>query len=131
MAGMSDYLELKLVNWLRGTAMGASPSGLYVALFNGDPTDTAIAATEVTTTIRAAGRVAATFGAPNASNVIANSAIIDFGAAAGAATISHMAVFDAAAGGNMMWSWPVSGGGAAFATLPVSFAIGTCSFIPD
>lgn len=100
MAGFSDYLEDAILNWLRGSAMPSAPAAVYVGLYSAAPTD-AGGGTEVTTTIRAAGRVAATFGAPS-GGVIANTGIVDFGDADGGATVTHFGIFDAASAGNLL-----------------------------
>lgn len=108
MAGKSNYLEDKILNWLKGTSMGTSPAGLYVRLFTADPTDAGSTANECTTTIRAGGGVAATFGSittASGANTMANTGTVDFGTAAGAVTgVSHFGIFDAATGGNMLYS---------------------------
>lgn len=112
MAGFSTYLQDKLLNWIKGTAFGTAPTSVYVALFSADPTDAGTLTNEVTTTIRVAGRVAATFGTvtSGATSSIANSADVDFGTAAGGATVTHFGVFDAASAGNMLGSGTISGG---------------------
>lgn len=107
MGGKSDYLELKVLNWIRGTAFGAAPGTVYVGLFVGDPTDNGAGGAEITTNI-AAARVAVTFGAP-VGNAISNSALVDFGAADGDADaegdpVTHFGIFDAAAAGNLLGS---------------------------
>ena len=123
MSGRSTYLGNSFLNVIRGTAYTA-PSAVYVALFNGDPTDAGTGGSEVTTTIRTAGRVAATFGAPSAK-AMSNSAAVSFGNAAGAATVTHYALFDAASAGNMLDSAPLTGGSMAVsANSAVSFAVG-------
>lgn len=128
MSGNSNYLGNAVLNWVRGTAMPTAPTSVYVALFNGDPTDAGSGGTEVTTTIRTAGRVAATFGAASAKSM-ANSAIVNFGNAVGGATITHFAVFDAASAGNMLGSNPLaSGAGAVAAGAPVAFAVGALTW---
>lgn len=128
MSGNSTYVANALLNWVRGTAMPAAPAAVYIALFNGDPTDAGTGGTEVTATLRTAGRVAATFGAPS-GKAIANTAIVDFGNAAGAATATHFAVFDAASAGNMLGSNPLSSGsGAISAGVAVNFAIGALTW---
>lgn len=109
MGGKSNYLEDKLLNWAKGSSMGSSPSGLYVRLFTADPTDAGSLTNEVTTTIRPGGGVAATFGSittASGGNTMANTAIVDFGNAAGAPSgpVTHFGVFDAATAGNMLWS---------------------------
>jgi hypothetical protein len=124
----SDYLENKILDHLRGTSYTA-PGGLYVALYSVAPTD-AGGGTEVTTTIRTAGRVAATFGAASGGS-ISNSALVDFGASAGSATIVAFAVFDAASAGNMLFYGPVTTSLAITAGINVSFAIGALTLTLD
>jgi hypothetical protein len=113
----SSYLDTAILTWIKGTNMPAAPAAVYVALYNGDPY---AAGTEVTTTIRGAGRVAATFGAIS-SLTISNSGLVDFGNAAGSATVSHFALFDAASSGNMIGGAAITGGAQSIAP---SFAIG-------
>jgi len=128
MAGFSDYLENKVLDHLRGTTYTA-PAGLYVALYSAAPTD-AGGGTEVTTTIRVAGRPAATFGAASAGSM-ANSALIDFGASAGTATVTHFALFDAASAGNMLAWAAVTTPLAITPGISVSFAIGALTVTLD
>ncbi len=125
MAGASTVLETRFINYLKGTAP-ATIAGLFVGLYNGDPTDAGTGGAEVTTTIRTAGRVTVALGTVSGSPANAsNSAIVDFGNAAGATTITHFAVFDAATGGNMLFSAPLTGGSQAIAQgNAVSFAVG-------
>ncbi len=129
MSGNSTYLAQAVLNWTRGTAMPTAPAALYVALFNGDPTDAGTGGTEVTTSVRTAGRVAATFGAPSGKSM-ANSAAVSFGNAANAVgSVTHFAVFDAASGGNMLGSNSLgSGAGAISAGAAVSFATGALTW---
>lgn len=132
MPGKSDYLENKVLNWAyKATTMGTAPAAVYVGLFNGDPLDTAAGGTEVTTTVRVAGRVAATFGSVSGGQV-ANSADVDFGNAAGAATMTHFATFDAASAGNMLHSGPLTGGTQGVLTgTPVKFTTGLLVITED
>lgn len=121
MAGFSTYLQNAILAWAKGTAMPTAPATVYVALFSADPTDAGTLTNEVTTTIRPAGRVAATFGAvstASGTSTIANSADVDFGTAAGGGTVTHFGLFDAATGGNMLGSTTVTGG-------PITVAAGT------
>ena len=103
---LSDYLANAVLNWLDGDAMPSAPIDVYVALFNGDPTASGLGGTEVTTTIRVAGRLPVTWGAVG-SRACSNSADIDFGLAAGAADVTHIALFDASSAGNMLMYSPV------------------------
>lgn len=128
MSGNSNYLANAVLAWVKGTAMPTAPTTVYVALFNGDPTDAGTGGTEVTTTIRAAGRVAVTYGTI-ASKSMSNSAIVNFGNSAGATTITHFGIFDAASAGNMLGSNSLSSGsGAVSAGAAVSFAIGALTW---
>lgn len=123
MANFSNYVEQWICNWIRGTSAPTAPTAVYVALFSSNPTD-AGNGTEVTTTIRTAGRVAATFGAPS-DGVISNTAVVDFGAAAGSASVTHFAIYDAASAGNLLMYNALSSGSGTVATgFTVSFAIG-------
>jgi hypothetical protein len=129
MSGDSTYFSQLQLNWLRGTQMPTPPTALYVALFNGDPTDAGTGGTEVTTSVRTAGRVAATYGAPSGKNMT-NSAAVSFGNSANAvASVTHFAVFDAATAGNMLGSNALqSGAGAIAAGSLVSYAAGALTW---
>lgn len=120
---MSTYLGNKVLGWMAGNAMPAAPGTVYAALYDGDPKSTG---TEVTDTIRAAGRVAITLStwATGTTNTMDNSADVDFGNAAGAvANLSHVAIFDAATGGNILFSHALTGG-------PFSVSAGTSVKFP-
>src|SRR5690349_18463331 len=98
---MSDYLEAAIAAWVNGTAMPTAPAARYISLHVGNPTDTGTGGTDVTTTIRAAGRVAATFS--RSGGVLTSNADVDFGDADGAVTgLSHFAIWDAATSGNCL-----------------------------
>lgn len=99
---LSNYLANLHLNWVKGTDMPNAPATVYVGLFNGDPTPTGLGGSDVTATVRTAGRVAVAFGAV-ANRVVMNNANVDFGAAAAGATITHAALYDAQTGGNMLY----------------------------
>jgi hypothetical protein len=109
----STYFSHKMLNWLRGTALGTAPTA-RVALFDGNPTS---GGTEVTATIRPAGRLPLAFGAPANDTVgrtISQDGEVDFGLADAPATISHLALYDEVSAGNLLTS------GAAAATRNVT-----------
>jgi hypothetical protein len=131
MSGHSTYLANAHLNWLKGTAMPTAPAALYVALFNGDPTDAGTGGTEVTTTIRTAGRVSVAPAGWSAisAKAITNTGVVDFGNAAGAATVTHFGVFDAVSAGNMLGSAALSSGsGSISAGTATNFAIGALTW---
>lgn len=129
MAGFSDYLEDKILNWIRGTAFGTAPTNVYVGLFSAAPND-AGGGTEVTTTIRVAGRVAATFGAPSGGSM-SNSSTVDFGTAAGGASVTHFGIFDASSSGNLLGWAAVTTPQTVSAGNTVSFASGALTISAD
>jgi len=107
MSNFSNYTEAAISNWLRGNASMAATGTRYIGLFNGSPTDTGSGGTEVTTTIRTAGRLAATFTSPS-DGVMQNSAEINFGASAGNTSVTHFGIFDASSAGNMLIWGPLT-----------------------
>lgn len=126
MSDLSTYLANEILDWIKGGAMPTAPAGIYVALYNGDPGDAGTAGTDVTTDVRAAGRVAVTFGSV-ASRAMSNSADVSFGASVSAVTVTHFGLWDASSAGNFI-------GGDALDTTriiaigdPVSFLIGDLS----
>lgn len=123
MSNLSTYTAEGLLNWLKGSAMPTAPTAVYIGLFSSDPTDANTGGTEVTTTIRVAGRLACTFGAI-ASKAMSNSAAIDFGNAAGGATVTHFAAFDAATVGNKLFSGALVTPRTVTTGDPVKFIIG-------
>lgn len=100
MSAMSNYLENALINaTLRGTAYTA-PATVYLALFTADPTE---AGTGTQVTGGAYARRAITFGAPS-DGAASNSAEVLFPVAtANWGTITHIGIFDALTGGNMLY----------------------------
>lgn len=102
---LSKYLGNKIVRWLAGQAMPTAPTALYAALFAGDPK---ASGTEVTSTIRSAGRVACTWSIPasnDTDNVLANSATVDFGSSeTDVPGVTHFALYDASTSGKRIGS---------------------------
>ncbi len=118
----SNYAETAICNWIRNNAAMPAQAQPYCALFSDDPGE-AGGGTEVTATIRPAGRVAITFDAP-ADGVMVNSAEVDFGAAAVGATVTHFAIFDAASDGNMLMYAELDAPRTIAAADPVKFPVG-------
>lgn len=121
---LSNYLANSVLAWLKGVNMPAAPAAVYVALFDGQPS---AGGTERSTTIRTAGRVAVPWSAITA-RAITNSAIVDFGAAVGAANLSWAALYDASAGGNLLSETPLDTARTVVANDPVSFPVGDIVF---
>lgn len=99
----SDYLEVKLLDWLFGKASFSPPDTYYVALYTSAPSDSG-GGTEVSGT--GYSRVAVANDAENwpatSGGVKANGETVDFGQAGSAwGTVTHFGLFDAASGGNL------------------------------
>lgn len=110
---LSAYFGNKIVRWLTGNAMPTPPTGLYIALFNGNPKTSG---TEVGAQVNAANpRQLITFAAvaAGAAHLLNSNVAVDFGNAANATTFTHVGLFDASAGGNLLASKIVSGGSTA------------------
>lgn len=117
MSKFSDYLEEKIIQTtLRGQAMPV-PSNIYIALYTGDPTDAANSANEVQAAAwpgyarqdaAQGGAIASGWTAPS-NGVSSNAKVITFPANNGASqiAISHLAIFDAQTGGNMLYHAPL------------------------
>jgi len=106
MSEMSDYLENALLNGtLRGTTYTA-PATVYVALFTSDPTD---AGTGTQVSGGSYARTAVTFNAPaGTGGSITNNANVQFPqATASWGVVTHIGIFDALTGGNMLYYTPL------------------------
>jgi hypothetical protein len=117
MSAFSNYLELKIAQWVtNAAAMGTAPTAIYIGLFNGDPGEAGTAGTEVTSTLRgSATRPAITLTAATDGSGIttlknaANFVFVE--EASGAASVSHFAIFTADTGTtNLLFKGEVNGG---------------------
>jgi hypothetical protein len=103
---LSTFLRNAQLDHWRGVTYPAPPANLYIALFSGDPLRAGTGGTEITTSVRTAGRVAIAssgwdpIAASGDALFIANTASIAFGNAVSSATVTHVGVFDASTGGN-------------------------------
>lgn len=105
MPGLSNYLENKVLDHTLGTTAYTKPTAVYAALFTTDPAETG-AGTEVSGGGYA--RKVATFNAA-ANGSTTNSAEVLFDVASASwGTLTHVALFDAVTGGNMLWSGALS-----------------------
>jgi hypothetical protein len=108
----SNGFETHVLKYVFTTDSVTRPTAWYVGLFTADPTDTGSGATEISG--NAYARVAATFTV--SGDTATTSAAVEFAAATGSwGTISHIGIFDASSGGNLI----------AHSALTASKAIGT------
>ena len=109
----SNSTETLVLNWLLTDGSATRPTAWYLALFTSNPDEDA-SGTEVSTVGTAYARQTAAFTV--SGNTASNSAAIEFPTAtASYGTVSHVGVFDASTGGNLL----------AYAALSTSKAIDT------
>lgn len=106
----SDHLENKILDHVLGVAEYVYAGGdRYLALFTADPTDANITANEVDTVVddTAYARQALTMGAAVAGvstsiTVAQTFAAVVYGSGAAAYDATHIGIYDAATGGNLL-----------------------------
>lgn len=109
----SNTAETLVLNWLLTAGSATRPTAWYLALFTSDPAEDA-SGTEVSTSGTAYARQTAAFTV--SGNTASNTSAIEFPTAtASYGTVSHVGVFDASTGGNLI----------AYAALSTSKAIDT------
>ena len=111
MAAMSDDLENKLINHIFRNTDYTRPANIYLALFTAAPSDSG-GGTEVSggSYARQAVATGASSGWDAASGgATANTGVVTFPTAtADWGTITHVGVFDASTGGNLMFHGALS-----------------------
>lgn len=109
----SNTYETHVLNYVFTTTSVTRPTAWYLALFTSNPAEDA-SGTEVTTTGTAYARQSATFTV--SGNTASNSAAIEFPTAtASYGTVTHVGVYTASSGGDLI----------AYAALSTSKAIDT------
>jgi hypothetical protein len=98
---VSNHLENKLLNHVFKNTAYTPPTSIYMALFTSDPGEDGTG-TEVTG--GAYARKAATFNTATSGSIITSSDITYDIATANWGTITHVALYDAVTGGNILVS---------------------------
>ena len=103
MAALSDYLENALINHvLRDTVYASPGSQIWVALFDGDPGDDGLGATE----LAAIARLQVTAWDPPVDGQTQNTVVLTLGPALTACTVNGVGIFDNSVGGNLLAHGP-------------------------
>ena len=98
---LTNTFETTTLTWLFTANSATRPTAWYLALFTSDPTDTGAAGTEVS----GGGYVREAVAFTVSGNTATNSGAIEWDAATASwGTVTHIAVMDAASGGNMIAS---------------------------
>ncbi len=121
---ISQYLGTAIANWMRGTAMPAAPTTVYLALSTSEIYDNGTGATELT---GGYARQAITFSAvaqsEGSGSLISNTAPISF-TGLNAAVATYFGIYDAPTGGNLLFFGPIASPIAVAAGGSISFASG-------
>ena len=135
MSKFSNYTENNIIeSTLRGAAFPV-PSGIYLALFTADPTDANITGNEVDTAHWPAyerkdaangGAISSGWTAP-ADGVSSNAKSITYPAnnGTGNVTVTHIGIYDAATGGNLLYHAPLVAPKTLLPGDVISFSIGS------
>ena len=107
MAALSDHAENLLLNWLMTTDAVTRPTAWYVGLYTAAPSDagggTEVSGNGYTRQAISCGTATGTGGTTS------NDANITFTAAGGDwGTITHIGIFDASSGGQLLWHGAMS-----------------------
>ena len=111
MAAATDYLEAAVLDHVLGNTAFTQPTTLYIGLFTTATADDGTG-TEVGAGVNYSRQTVAFGAATTVAGVstASNSADVEFGPATVSnwGTISHLAIFDAASGGNMLFHGALS-----------------------
>lgn len=106
MASMTSYLQKKLQDHTLGLATYNMPITVYALLLTASPTEAGLTTNEVGITGTGYGRIAITakmIPTDSVTGISSNNAAIVFGpATTDWGTVTHVAIIDAASGGNML-----------------------------
>lgn len=103
MAAMSDFLEDTILKMVLNSVQYTEPATVYIALFTAAPND-AGGGTEVTGGSYARKAETASFTVAGTATRASNTAAITFvTATASWGTVTHVGIFDAVTGGNLLF----------------------------
>lgn len=117
MSDMTDYLEDALLDHVLNGVAYTPPSSIYIGLFTAAPSD-AGGGTEVSGGSYARVQVTAGFSTDDTDTRYSNDSDITFPVATASwGTVTHLGIFDAASGGNLLL----------YKALPSSVAVATAN----
>lgn len=123
MSALSDYAEKLALDWMMTTGAATRPTAWYVALYTAAPSD-AGGGTEVAG--NGYSRQAATFAAASSpGGTTNNTGALSYTASGGDwGTVTHLGIFTAATGGNLLWYGSLSAPRIVNDGDTLSFAVG-------
>jgi hypothetical protein len=107
MSALSDFSEKLVLDWLMTNGSATRPTAWFVALFTAAPSDSG-GGTEVST--GGYSRQSVTFAAASSpGGTTSNSGVVTWTAAgANFGTVTHVGIFSASTGGNLLWHGALS-----------------------
>jgi hypothetical protein len=107
MSALSNYSEKLILDWLMTNGSATRPTSWYVALYTAAPSDSG-GGTEVSS--GGYTRQSITFGAAaTPGGTTSNTDVVNFTASgASFGIVTHLGIFDAASGGNLLWHGQLS-----------------------
>lgn len=123
MAALSDYAEKLLLDWMMTTGSATRPTAWYVALYTAAPSDSG-GGTEVSGS--GYSRQSVTLAAASTpGGTTSNTNAVSFTASGGAfGTVTHIGIFDASTGGNLLWHGAMTASKAVADGDTLEFSIG-------
>lgn len=113
MSDITQAYRQAIVNYLRGNGAPTAIADVFLDIYNGDPqgAGSSVLATVTGSATRSSVKTALGAATAAAPSVSSNAAVIAISASAAAgATISHIALFDAATAGNLIGSHALTSG---------------------
>jgi len=108
MSAASDYLEDALLDHVLGGTEYTQPTNIYLSLHTGSPGDANDGANEVTTSGSAYSRQSLSFAAASGGSASTDTTVTFSAATSNWGTISHIGVYDASTGGELLFHGAVT-----------------------
>lgn len=125
MSQLSDWSEVALLDWLMGGATPTRPTNRYLALFTAAPSDSG-GGTEMSGGGYA--RQAVTCGAASGGTCSNSNAPSFTISGVNPAAFTHIGIFDASSGGNLLWHGPLAASKDLDDGDTINFAVGELDF---
>ena len=110
MADFSLTVRNRIVDYVRGGGSSSAINGNFLDLFNGDPQASGSSVLLTITGSSSRPNITSNMSAASAGATANSSLITIANAAVGGATVTHIAVYDAATGGNLLYSHALTSG---------------------
>lgn len=110
MPDFSVAMRNRCVDYLRGAGAPTAITAIYAELFNGDPQASGSSVQNTVTGSAARTNITSAMAAASSGASTNSTTITITAAAVGGATVTHLAVYDASTGGNLIASHALTSG---------------------